>query len=322
MKNKELLLHDIKKAFESSSHVLIASHKDPEVDCIASAIVISLICESIGKNYTLYNQDVVPYNCGYLKNSEKFKNTLPKKYDLVVIVDCGEIQRIGEAYKAIEAHGAKIINIDHHFTNTNFGHINFVDPDAAATGEVLYEVVKLFPQSITKDMARTIYSSLMADTGSFRYSSTSERTFLLAAEMLRVGINSWEVSKEIFETQPLSRLKLIQMALDTLSIDASKKIGFILVSQDMIKKTRATTAECDGLINYPRSIKGIEVALQFREIEKNKYKLSFRSKGDVNVAEIAKLFGGGGHRNASGCVMDGSLASIKKKVYKAVRQHL
>ena len=322
MKSKELVLADIKKAIQNSKHAVIASHKNPEIDCIASAVVVSLIFDSLKKNYTLYNPDVLPYNCGYLKNSEKFKRTLPKEYDLVIVVDCGEIERIGEAHKVIQASSATVINIDHHLTNTNFGHVNYVEPQAAATSEVLYDVMKLFPESLTRDMAIAIYSSLMADTGSFRYSSTSERTFVLAAEMLKVGINSWDVSEKIYENQPLSRIKLIQLALGTLAIDKSKKIGSILVSRAMMKKTKVTSAECDGLINYPRSIQGVEVALQYRELEKDLYKVSFRSKGKVNVAEIAQSFGGGGHRNASGCELKGSLDSIKKKLLKAIKEKL
>jgi phosphoesterase RecJ-like protein len=234
MKNRKSILEDIKRAMLEAKHAVIGSHKNPEIDCIASSVVISLVFDSLHKKYTLYNPDPLPYNCGFLKNAHTFTRSLPKKYDLVVIVDCGEIERIGDAYKKITASGVTIINIDHHLTNTNFGHINYVLPQAAATGEVLYDIVKLFPKSLTQDMARSIFSSLIADTGSFRYSSTSEQTFRIAADMMKVGINSWEVSQQIFENQPLSRVKLIRMALDTISIDPSKKnrIYFCYESHD------------------------------------------------------------------------------------------
>lgn len=318
------MIEKLKKIINNSSEIIVCGHKNPEVDCIASTVAMGIALERLGKNVHIINEDELPLSTMFLPLSEKFLKEVPTKAkpDLAVIVDCGELARVGNLVKFIKDKNLPIINIDHHVTNTLFGDVNIVDNKASSTGEVIYDIFEKYPIKIDKNIALAIYSALIGDTGSFHYSNTTPKALRCAAKMLEYGISPWFVAENLYENQTRGRIELIKFVLETLYISEDSGYASVEISKDMLDKTKTKLADVDGLINYPRSIKGVEVAVQFREIDKTKFKVSFRSKGKVDVAKIAQAFGGGGHKNAAGCELEGNLENVKKEIFERIEKEL
>lgn len=171
-------------------------------------------------------------------------------------------------------------------------------------------------------MAENIYTGILTDTGSFHYSNTTAKTFTVAAACLRAGVDPWRVAQRIYEDQPLSRLRLLPLVLATLELVEEGVVGLITVTQEMMRQAGATPDQTEDFINFPRSLRGTEVALQFREVGAEKYRISLRSRGKVDVARIAEAFQGGGHPNAAGCTLEGSLSQVKNAILERVRANL
>jgi phosphoesterase RecJ-like protein len=216
----------------------------------------------------------------------------------------------------------KIINIDHHVSNGFFGDLNLVDPGASSAAEIVYDLIRTLPAPFPREVAENVYTGLLTDTGSFHYSNTSPKTLAVARACLLAGVDPWEVSQKVYDTQPLPRLRLLPRVLDTLELSADGRVSSVVVTQQMLKEAGATVAMTEDFINFPRSVQGVEVALLFREVTPQKHRVSLRSRGSVDVARIAGQFQGGGHPAASGCTVEGSLSEVKTRVLEAVRSAL
>lgn len=302
---------------------LVSSHVNPEGDAVGSLLSLALGLKELKKDVTAYLYDPVPKTFKFLPFADKVANKIDenKIYDVVFAVDCGQKDRLGEDFSRIKNKG-KLINIDHHATNDRFGDINVIDGDACAAGEMVYDLLKEIPVSITRDMAINIYTSILTDTGSFRYSCTTPKTFGIAGEMLKLGANPWDISQKVFESNPVNKLKLLASVLGTLELTNDGKVASLVVTLDMLNKANATKEEADGFVNYARTIEGVEVGILLREAKPGEYKISFRSKGRIDVAEISQEFGGGGHMNAAGCNIKGNLKDIKEKVISATEKRI
>lgn len=311
-------IKSLKKIIERSYSFIVASHVDPEGDAIGSSLALYFALKDLGKKVCVYNESGVPRILKFLPGSDKLVSELEStnEYDAIFVVDCGDMDRLGKLKNRLEK--LVIINIDHHSTNDSFGHLNFIDKNAAAAGEVVFELLKKLGLPITKEIATNLYTALVVDTGSFRYASTTPKSFKIAAELLAVGVNPWEVSKNIYENFPYERMKLLGDALQTIELVKNGIYAFMLVTKDMLSKYQATEDLTEGFVNFGRAIDGVEVSVLFKEVNEEQYKLSFRSKGDVNVAQIAQMLGGGGHKNAAGCRLKGSLDEVKQKVLAAI----
>jgi phosphoesterase RecJ-like protein len=242
-------------------------------------------------------------------------------FDVLFLIDCNTIERTGFSApggsKNLTAKATVVI--DHHLTTReDKRHISWIDPKVSATGELIYRLLSVLHVSIDKKIATNLYTAILTDTGGFRYSNTSVESLRIASKLIEAGANTWEITKEVYENIPLKCLRLLTLTLSTL--EKKGKIAWITVTQHMFKKTNTSAQDTENFADYPRTIKGVEVGVFFREEGKNLYKASLRSKGMVNVADIAKTFGGGGHANAAGCKLNGSLPEIKKKILKAVRK--
>ncbi len=302
---------------------LVSSHVNPEGDAVGSLLSLTLGLKELKKDVTAYLYDPVPKTFKFLPFADKVANKIDenKIYDAVFAVDCGQKDRLGEDFGRIKNKG-KLINIDHHATNDRFGDINVIDADASAAGEMVYDLLKEIPVSINRDMAINIYTSILTDTGSFRYSCTTPKTFGIAGEMLKLGANPWDISQKVYESNPVNKLKLLASVLNTLELTNDGKVASLVVTLDTLNKASATKEEADGFVNYARTIEGVEVGILLREAKPGEYKISFRSKGRIDVAGISQEFGGGGHMNAAGCNIKGNLKDIKEKVISATEKRM
>ncbi len=302
---------------------LISSHEHPEGDAIGSMLALGWALKDLQKEVFLLNQDPLPENLSFLPGAEEIKHQAPAQgtFDVALIVDCGDKSRLGEEFSKISRLG-KIINIDHHISNSYFGDLNLVDPQASSTAEIIYDLVRQIKVPLRKAIAENIYVGILTDTGSFHYANTSAKALQVARECLLAGVNPAKVAEAIYDNQPLARLRLLALVLGTLEVEAAGQISLVIITQKMMAEAGATLDQTEDLINYPRSLKGTEVALLLREINNGLYRVSLRSRGKVNVAQIAAEFQGGGHPNAAGCTMEGDLLTVKERIIRRVSRAL
>jgi phosphoesterase RecJ-like protein len=311
-------LEAICRVFREKDRFLIACHENPEGDAIGSELALALALRKMGKTVTVLNADPVPGNLAFLPGADSVVSEEDgSRYDVAVVVDCGSAERTGRVQQEI-AKPPVLVNIDHHRTNGGCGDYCLIDPDAAATGMLVYRILTALGVEIGYDVAVNIYVAILTDTGSFHYSNSSPEAFHIAGEMIRRGIDPWAVAEQVYETQSADRLRLLGRVLSSLEITAGGKVASITTMKKDLADFSAGKDSLEGFINYPRSILGVEVAVAFREEGEGEFRVSFRSKGRVDVSAVALAFGGGGHRNAAGCTVRGPFAEVKRKVFGAL----
>ncbi len=303
---------------------LIVGHINPEGDAIGSVLALALGLKKLGKKdiYTL-SKDGVPEILKFLPSSESIKQKPPlKEFDVLCIVDCNALDRTG--FKELKAKNTIII--DHHILPDGAGQSAFyqklaasvIDPHAAATGILIYKLLNVLGIPLDKNIATNLYTAILVDTGGFRYSNVNPESLKIASHLVEAGAKPWNVTKEVYESIPFESMKLLGLSLATL--DKKDGIAWINTTAAMFKKTGTTAEDAEDFVDFPRKVKGIEIAVFFREDEKSVFKLSFRSKGQIDVQKIAKTFGGGGHAAAAGCRIKGTLPEVQKKVFSVVRK--
>lgn len=307
---------------DSESFVVVA-HECPDGDAVGSSLAMGLLLEELGKDVVVYNHDTIPYNFCFLPGDHLWTQTLEGRPspDVTILLDCAEPNRVGAAFPA-DGWGREVVVVDHHKTfDPDFATLYVRDVAAAATGELVYELAKRFAV-LTESIAKNIYCCVMTDTGSFRYSNTSQRTFNIAGELVDAGVDPWEMTSNIYESQPLARLNLLTKVLDTLRLSPDGRLAFLRVESAMLTETGATSEMIDGFINYARSIRGVEVATQLMDAGAGAWNVSFRSRGAVDVSQLAAKFGGGGHHNAAGCRMTGGPDDLETQLCDALTELL
>jgi phosphoesterase RecJ-like protein len=315
-------LEAICRVFREKDRFLIACHENPEGDAIGSELALALALRKMGKTVTVLNADPVPGNLAFLPGADSVvREEDGSRYDVAIVVDCGSAERTGRVQGEIRKPPI-LVNIDHHRTNGGCGEFCLIDPDAAATGMLIYRILSALGVEIDYDVAVNIYVAILTDTGSFHYSNSSPEAFHIAGEMIRRGIDPWAVAEQVYETQSADRLRLLGRVLGSLEITAGGKVAAITTMRKDLSDFSAGKDSLEGFINYPRSILGVEVAVSFREEGEREFRVSFRSKGRVDVSAVALAFGGGGHRNAAGCTMQGTFAEVKRKVFGALEAAL
>lgn len=306
---------------EKSSFIL-ACHENPEGDAIGSELALATALRKRGKTVVVLNADPVPDNLRFLPGADTIvREADGSLFDVAVILDCAEPERTGRVLPELMKPPV-LINIDHHRTNAAKGHFSLIDPEAPAAGILVHRILDRAGWEIDLDVALNIYVSVLTDTGSFHYGSTTPEAFFVAGEMLKRGIDPWDVAEKVYETQSFDRLKLLGRALSSLELSPSSKVAAITTTNDDMVACNATKDFLEGFINHPRSIAGVEVAVSFREEADGSVRLSFRSKGRVDVSAVAGLFGGGGHRNAAGGKLPGPMCDAKAKVMAALDEAL
>jgi phosphoesterase RecJ-like protein len=313
------MLKKINEVIKNNSSFLISTHESPDGDAIGSSLALANYLTEIGKDVTVHICDPVPEIYRFLPLADAVLLNLPdREFDVCFVLDVGEFHRAGKQLAACRKIKT-FINLDHHKTSENFGLVNLIDTEAAATGVLIYRLITAAGREVSHATALCIYVALITDTGSFRYSNANPEAFTVASAMIAKGVDPWDVTAHLYESQPRSRMELLALALATLTFSECGRIGSLTVTLDMYKKTGSTAELTDGFINYPRSIDGVEVAIFFRQLKSESYKVGFRSKGKVDVSRLAELFGGGGHYNAAGCVIDGTIEDVRQRVFSSLK---
>ncbi|MFZ6017607.1 MAG: DHH family phosphoesterase [Nitrospirota bacterium] len=294
---------------------LIVTHINPDGDAIGSSIALSLALGSVGKKTLLYDRDPIPEFYRFLPGHEKFTHsisTLNTQHSTLILLDCNSPDRAGIDNLTFK----HSVVIDHHETERNFGDIRWVDTETAATGLMVFYLIKELGIKITRDIAIDLYSAISIDTGTFRYSNTTPEVLRVSAELIEAGANPYYISNSLYETWSERRFDLLIRALNTLEI--RDDIAITTVTKEMFIKTGTGSEDTENFSNFPRMIQSVRISALFREIDTGLWKVSLRSKGDVNVARIAELFDGGGHKNAAGYKIKADLKSAKEALLKAV----
>ncbi|OGW60889.1 MAG: hypothetical protein A2Y48_03640 [Nitrospirae bacterium RIFCSPLOW2_12_42_9] len=314
-------IEDILLEIRKRETFLITTHVNPEGDAIGSSLALALALSSIGKKVEVITQDPVPKGLKFLPSSDTIKQAkmIDRRFDAVITVDCGDLERVG-FLKIDNIPGDILINIDHHVTNKGFGAVNFVE-DAVASAQLIYDIMKRLNISLTPDIATCIYTAIMTETGSFRYSNTTSETFKIAQEMVSAGAMPWNIAEQIFNRNNIGRIKLLGLILESLDRSDDGKISWITVKEQMYRETGTSKEDVEDFINFPRSIEGVEVAILFRESNQG-WKISLRSNGKVDVSNMALEFGGGGHSMAAGFFIQGGHEEVKKRVVDSARTFL
>jgi phosphoesterase RecJ-like protein len=311
----KVMIDSIVAVIATNSTFLVTTHEGPDGDAVGSSLALGTYLRRLGKDVTVYFKDPVPDLYAFLPQADSVVHAIPDRdFDVCFVLDVGEFRRAGNELVNFTKVG-KFINIDHHLLCDRFGAINLVDAEAAATGILIRRIIKAAGHEIDYDTALCIYTAVITDTGSFRYSNANQEAFAVAGEMVAAGVDAWFVAERLYESQPRKRLELLALALATLKISTRGDVASITVLLDMYEKTGTDAELTDGFVNYPRSIRGVEVAVFFREINPGLFKVGFRSKGKVNVSALAAEFGGGGHHNAAGCNISGPLEDVRRQVF-------
>ncbi|OPY12064.1 MAG: Bifunctional oligoribonuclease and PAP phosphatase NrnA [Syntrophus sp. PtaB.Bin001] len=299
---------------------LITSHERLDGDALGSELALFALFRQLGKAADIYNQDLTPENYRFLPGSEVILNDLPdiSKYDTAFVVDCSDLSRVGKGAEQIAGIGT-IVNIDHHISNSRFCEVSYVDPRASSAGELIYRIISRMDGCITREIATNLYAALLTDTGGFHYGSTGKETLLAAGNLVGWGANPQEISENIYENNPLAKIRLLAKALDTLTFDLGGRVGSMVVWQKALQAVGAVPEYTEGFVDLPRSIQGVEVSVLFSEQTDERFKVSFRSKGAVDVERVARAFDGGGHRNASACRIEGDFATVKRRVLDVIK---
>ena len=294
----------------------IATHIRPEGDALGSSLALSLALESMDKETVLYERDPVPVPYRFLPGHERFTQSHSRlAYDglPLLLLDCNEPERAGLENVVIRRSAV----IDHHETIKEFGDIQWIEPHAAATGVMVYKLIRKLGIGITKDIATNLYTAIVVDTGAFRFSNTTSDVLTIAADLVESGADPGAIAEQLFETWSMGRFRLLTKMLDTLEI--TRGIAVTVVTNAMFSETGTSPEDTENFSNFPKMMEEIKVSLFLREIEDG-WKVSLRSKGGCNVAEVAAQFHGGGHRNAAGCVIKGDLRKAKERLIKALHE--
>jgi phosphoesterase RecJ-like protein len=309
------MVHDVLKHIEQRRRFLLTSHARPDGDAIGSALACGQILRCLGKEAEVVLHDAVPRIYQPLPFADRVVRAdgVNGDYEAAIILECDSIQRT-------RLHGLEekfLISIDHHLSGRPFAHVNWIDPHAVATGEMVYRLAREAGVRITPEIATCLYTALMTDTGSFMFEGTNEHTFALARELVLAGADPAHCARNIYFGHSTEKMRLLGAALSNLHREGP--LAWIWITREQMERYGAKEEDCEGLVNYALSIADVEIAVFFRELPDGRYRVSLRSKGNLNVSEIAEHFGGGGHACASGCSLDGPLSVAVARVMAQLR---
>ena len=305
-------------AIRSRQRFVLSSHSRPDGDSIGSQLAMAYALVALGKDAVAVNADPAPGPLMQFPGVPDIR-IAPRAdgaFDAAIIMECGDLGRTGVA--GLDRYF--VINIDHHPGNTAYGRINWFDPSAAACGEMVYDVILAMGAPLSREVATHVYLAILTDTGSFHYSSISPRTFDICRECVQAGVDPVRVARNVYDSNNMGRLKLFGAVLSAMQIDATGRIAIVYVDHEMARAAGGTYEDTEGLINLPLTVKEIQAVVFFKQIEGDEYRVSMRSKGDIDIGAVAKEFGGGGHKNAAGCTVRGAIDSLQKLFIEKIEQ--
>jgi len=314
------------KLIADAKRILLTTHENPDGDGLGCASAMLHYLNGLKLDTRIVCATELPKEYAFLSYAESVECYEPQIHDewlatvdLVLVFDIGDFRRLRDIGQQILTNNIPSINIDHHVqTNNSQFNYNFIDLEAAATGEMLYDFFKpIYPDSLPLPIAEGLYTAIINDTGSFRYSNTTERCHEVAIECIRVGIKPHKIYQNIYESNSIPRIKLLGLILNTVQFDFNGELAWFKIDQNMMIQCAAENSDVDGFTDYIRTIRGVEVAVMLYQNGANTCRINFRSKGKYNIQTVAQEMGGGGHPFAAGAVIDGNLDSVAHKVLQA-----
>lgn len=318
-----MIYEQIIDVINKSSKIAVTSHVVPDGDNIGSSLALCLALQKLNKEVEFVLDDNIPVVYQFLKGArevERKTSFANHDYDLLIAMDCGDLDRLGKV-KQLAEH-TRLINIDHHISNTRFGEINLVEENASATAEITYKLIKSMGIFIDKDIADCVYTGIVTDTGMFQYSNTSEETHSIAAELIIAGVSPGDIFNKVYQNSPKEKVLLMKEALKSLEFYYEDKVSYIAVSKAQMDDITKDDLDTEGIVNLARDIAGIEAAVFLKEKEPNVVKASLRSKDKIDVCAVAKKFGGGGHIRAAGCTLNCSLEQAKQQILQEIEKQI
>src|SRR5918998_2253125 len=323
------LAHSFAAALRPGQRVCITTHVNPDGDGLGSEVGLIHLLRGQGIDAVITNPSPTPSRFGFLfrglpgvdRTIEAVKEL--RRADLIVVLDISDLARLGMLIETVRERGVPVACVDHH---VSAGVLppgpRYVDPDAAATGELIYELAIANGWPLTQQVACALYVAILTDTGGFRFSNTRPRTLRVAADLLETGVDPEQIYLEVYARAPEGRPRLFAEALQTLVVEHEYGLAWVTVPPGAIERLGVSSDDLDGVVEFPRSIEGVRMALLFREIAQGRGKVLRRSVGDVDVAAFAKTYGGGGHTKAAGLSLPGSLAEVQSTILRAAREYL
>jgi bifunctional oligoribonuclease and PAP phosphatase NrnA len=309
------MLKEVLQQIEQRDRFVLTSHARPDGDAIGSALACCQILRSLGKSAEVVLRDGVPRIYQPLPFADQVvqSDKVNGNYEAAILLECDSVQRA--RLSGLENHF--LISIDHHLSGRPFAHVNWIDPEAVATAEMVYRLAKAMEAPVSPEIATCLYTALLTDTGSFMFEGTNEHTFALAGELVRAGADPARCARNVYFAHSTAKMRLLGAALSNLHREGP--LAWIWVTREQMEQFGARDEDCEGLVNYALSIQDVEVAAFFRELPDGRYRVSLRSKGAINVATVAEGFGGGGHACASGLSLNGPLAEAVARVLENFR---
>ncbi|MGE3344271.1 MAG: bifunctional oligoribonuclease/PAP phosphatase NrnA [Vicinamibacterales bacterium] len=310
-------------AIRAYDHFLLTSHARPDGDAIGSQLAMAYALDALGKRVRLVNKDPAPAPYRSFPGIDRIQvadraEPLPGIPEATIVMECGDLSRPEVA--GLER--PTIINIDHHIGNTMYGSVNWFDAGAAACGEMVADIIDALGVVWTQDIAAHLYLAIATDTGGFRHGPMSERTFATCARVAATGLSTAQLSRDIFDSFSIGRIRLTGALLNAMTLHHDQRLAVLYYDDDVLAANGATTDDTDGLVNMPLGAKEVLAVALVRKQDDNRYRVSMRSKGAVNVREVAVAHGGGGHVNAAACSIPGSREDVTTQVVAAIGRRL
>ncbi|MFH1860425.1 MAG: bifunctional oligoribonuclease/PAP phosphatase NrnA [bacterium] len=316
------ILNLIENVFEKEERFIITSHVRPDGDSIGTQLALGIMLNEMGKKVTILNEDPIPKSYSFLPHSDWIKSSLnnDSQFDVAIILDCSEWERVGRI-APIAQKADVIVNIDHHVDGIGLGKYNYIDPSAAAVAEQAYRLLKHMKKPLTYELALCLYTGIMTDTGSFKHGNTTVNSHHIVSEFLKAGVKPDFVYRMLYERNSSSSLVLQGMLLSSMQMSNDGCVAWTSITQEILKKVGYIVEfEPESVLGMIRSIEGVNVVLLFRDLGEDKIKVNFRSKNGVDVWQIARNFDGGGHKQAAGCVINGTLEVVQEMVLHKIME--
>jgi len=314
------LLAQTAEAIRRRQRFVIASHVRPDGDAVGSQMAMAYALKHLGKEVRVVSCDAAPPPLLVFPGVSEIEivDRVDDPGDAVIVMESGDLLRTGVS--GLER--GFVINIDHHVGNSMFGAINWFDVSAAACGEMVFDLVRELGVPLSHDIAVHLYVAILTDTGSFRHSNITPRTFEICRQCVEAGVNPSAVARSVFDSNNLGRLKLMGAILSRMHIDSSGRLATVSVDEELVTSCNGTYEDTEGLINLPLTVREIQAVVFFKQVGPDDWRVSMRSKGDVNINAVAKEFGGGGHKNASGCSASGSLEHLTRVFQQKITEQM
>jgi phosphoesterase RecJ-like protein len=299
---------------------VISSHTRPDGDAIGSQLAMAYALGALGKYVRVVDRDAAPDPLQAFPGvrSIVIADRVEGDFDAAIVMECGDLARTGVA----GLDRFTVVNIDHHPNNSGYGRINWFDPTAAACGEMVFDLVRALGVPISPEIATHVYMAILTDTGSFHYSSISTRTFDICRQTLEAGVDPTLVARQVYDSSTLGRLKLFGSVLRGMQLDPTGRIATLYLDHEMAREAGGTYEDTEGFINQPLTVKEIQAVVFFKRLEGDQYRVSLRSKGAIDIGAVAKAFGGGGHKNAAGCTVEGAIGALRQTLTERIATQL